>query len=102
MKMAVGIKGNPTLPSTICAKQFGAPQNKPVLIDTFRRNNMYKLLIAAVLILASLAPASARQKAHNATGKSNVVKAYKWNTYTCSGPYIGDWKYGYPGSRNDC
>jgi hypothetical protein len=76
---------------------------KPVLIDTFRRNNMYKLLIAAVLILASLAPASARQKAHNAAGKSNVVKAYKWNTtYTCSGPYIGDWKQGYPGSRNDC
>lgn len=64
---------------------------------------MYKLLIAAVLILASLAPASARQKAHNATGKSNVAKAYKGNTtYTCRGPYIGDWKYGYPGSHNDC
>ena len=62
---------------------------------------MYKLLIAAVLILASLAPASARQKAHNAAGKSNVVKAYKWNT-TYTGPYIGDWKQGYPGSRNDC
>jgi hypothetical protein len=64
---------------------------------------MYKLLIAAVLILASLAPASARQKAHNAAGKSNVVKAYKWSTtFTCSGPYIGDWKQGYPDSRNDC
>jgi opacity protein-like surface antigen len=71
------------------------------LIDTFRRNNMYKLLIAAVLILASLAPASARQKAHNAAGKSNVVKAYKWNT-TYTEPYIGDWKQGYPGSPNDC
>jgi hypothetical protein len=55
---------------------------KPVLIDTFRRNNMYKLLIAAVLILASLAPASARQKAHNAAGKSNVVRRTSGTRHT--------------------
>jgi hypothetical protein len=64
---------------------------------------MYKLLLATVLIVASLAPTSARQKTYDATDKSNVMKTYKLNTkYTCSGPYIGGWKQGYPGSRNRC
>ena len=59
---------------------------------------MHKLLLSAVLTLASFAPASAQQ---TATGESNRIVAPD-PSMNCDGPYIGNWKHGYPADDNSC
>jgi len=62
---------------------------------------MRKLLLSAVLTLASFAPASAHQ---TATVDSNPAYTSLGGDrpMDCYNPYIGDWKHGYPRDDDSC
>jgi hypothetical protein len=70
---------------------------------------MRKLLLSAVLTLASFAPASAQQTATVSARQTATVDSNQAYTsldsdrhMNCDNPYIGDWKHGYPRDDGSC
>ena len=70
---------------------------------------MHKFLLAAVLTVASIAPAMAQTNhviRHSqqsiAALRIDAVAAPGFNTVGCVGPYLGAWEEGNPGTGNAC
>ena len=69
---------------------------------------MDKFLLAAVLTIASIAPALAQTNHVRHSQRSiaalriDAVEAARFNTVGCVGPYLGAWEEGNPGTSNAC
>ena len=65
---------------------------------------MHKFLLAAVLTVASIAPALAQTNhaRHSQQLIAARVEAPRFNTVGCVGPYLGAWEEGNPGTGNAC
>lgn len=68
---------------------------------------MNKFLLAAVLTIASIAPAFAQTNANHNHHSLQSVAALRLNDVAaqrvgCVGPYFGAWSEGYPGTDSAC
>ena len=64
---------------------------------------MHKFLLAALLTVASIAPALAQTNhVRHSQHAALRIDAPRFNTNGCVGPYLGTWEEGNPGTSNAC